>query len=109
MKAKNSIVDDHRNMLSLSKNLSDFQKENLKTWPFIFFSNVDEAKVEWNFIDNSHNFFAGSVTFDIKLKEEVSGEEFQLGVDRLAISTKMLFWSETEVFVNKDGKEWKKV
>ena len=107
---KNTIVDDHRNLLQVSKHISEFQEKNLKSWSFIFFDNVDEVKVSWDFIrkNKSEDFFAGKVTFDIKFKKgaEITPEKAQLGIDRLEASTKFLFWSETKVIIKKNGKKW---
>lgn len=108
---ENNVVDDHRNMLALSKNISGFQEQNLKSWAFIFFDNVDKVEVKWNFFKNnkSKDFYAGKVVFDIKFKKgiEIDLEKAQVGLDRLEASTKFLFWSETKVTIKKSGKIWK--
>ena len=113
MQVKQTIVDDHRNMLMLTKNISDFQENNLKTWAFIFFTGVDKVQVSWDFIRRNKNndFYPGKVTFDIKFKKEAEAnltpEATQTGVDQLVASTKFLFWSETKVNVKINGKKWK--
>lgn len=112
MQAKQTMVDDHRNMLMLSKNISDFQENNLKSWAFIFLNNVDTVKVSWNFIrkNKASDFYAGKVDFDIKLKsKDIAPEDVdktQIGVDQLIASTKFLFWSETQVKIKINGKTW---
>lgn len=103
-----NIVDDHKNMLALTKNISSFQEENLKKWPFIFFDGVESLKVSWDFFKNnkSRDFYAGVVNFDITLKtnEQVN----QTAVDQLVASTKFLFWSETKVKIKINGKACQK-
>ena len=112
MQNKQNIVDDHRNMLMLSKNISEFQENNLKTWSFIFLEGVDTVKVSWNFIDNNENkdFFPGEVTFDVTFKEgagpETDFENIQTGFEKLVAATKFLFWSETEVIIKQNGTKW---
>ena len=109
---ENSIVDDHRNMLQVSKNISEFQEQNLKSWGFIFFNDVDSVEVKWNFFrkNKTNDFYAGKVGFNVKFKRGVNPsltpELTQIGIDRLIASTKFLFWSETKVIVKLDGKSW---
>lgn len=112
---KNTIVDDHRNMLQVSKNISAFQEQNMKSWSFIFLDGVDKVKVNWNFIKKNKNldFYAGKVGYDIKFKKDfdphLNPERTQIGVDRLIASTKFLFWSETNVKIKINGKVWKTI
>lgn len=110
---ENTVVDDHRNMLQVSKNISDFQEQNLKSWGFIFFNDVDSVSVKWNFFrkNKTKDFFAGKVDFDVKFTKGVNPsltpELTQIGIDRLIASTKFLFWSETVVKIKLNGKSWK--
>jgi len=94
---ENTIVDDHRNMLQVSKNISAFQEQNLKSWAFIFFNGVASVKVDWNFIrkNKSADLYAGKVTFDVKFERginpDLTPEATQKGIDSLITSTKFLF------------------
>lgn len=105
-----TVVDDHRNMLMVSKNISEFQEQNLKSWAFIFFDNVKEVNVSWNFIKNNKNkdFYPGRVDFDIKFEKgtKFDPDKAQEGIDRLVACTKFLFWSETKVNIKKSGRKW---
>lgn len=110
-KESTNLVDDHRNMLMVSKKISVFQEQNLKSWAFLFFENLKETEVSWNFIKNNINkdFFPGEVEFDLKFNKGagIKQEDAELGIDRLIACTKFLFWNETEVKVKKNGKIWK--
>jgi hypothetical protein len=104
---KNNIVDDHRNMLMISKNLSDFQIKNLQSWSFLFFEGIDSVEISYNFLDNKGDFNAGKITFDIQTKKEINKEEKEKGKEFLTASTKFMFWSDTKVIIKKNGKLWK--
>ena len=97
-----TLLDDHRKMLTVSKHLSDFQLQNLKKWAFIAFDNVDNSLVDYSFIDGEDQFYAGRVIFKIKLEEDISTEEKFKRSTFLADWTRVLFWTDTkiEVFVN---------
>jgi hypothetical protein len=97
-----TLLDDHRKMLTVSKHLSDFQLQNLKKWAFIAFDNVDNSLVDYSFIDSEDQFYAGRVIFKIKLEEDISTEEKFKRSTFLADWTRVLFWTDTkiEVFVN---------
>lgn len=105
-----SVVDDHKNMLMLTKKISEFQEQNLKTWAFIFFEQVEKMSVSWNFIKNneSKDFYPGKVIFDIQFKKgtKIDPKMAQLGMERLEASTKFLFWNETKVIIKRSGKKW---
>lgn len=99
---KTSELDDHRKMLTLSKQLSDFQITNLKAWPQIAFNDVKNSTVDYSFIDKDEMFYAGKVIFRIALLEEPNKEEIIKRSNHLADWTRILFWTDTqvEVFVN---------
>jgi hypothetical protein len=106
-----TIVDDHRNMLMVSKKISKFQEENLKSWAFLFFENLKEAKVSWNFIKDNENqdFYPGKVEFNLSFNKntKIEPEKAKKNIDMLTACTKFLFWSETQVIIKKNGKLWK--
>jgi hypothetical protein len=91
-------------MLMVSKNLSDFQIENLRNWPFLFFTNVDNASVEWDFIDKDGLFYEGEVSFDIKTSDT---DNLPVAVMYLEAAAKVMFWSNTKVNVKLNGELWK--
>ena len=95
-------LDDHRKMLTLSKQLSEFQITNLKTWPQIAFDNVLNSTVDYSFIDKDEMFYAGKVIFRVNLSNEPSKEEIIKRSNYLADWTRILFWTDiqVEVFVN---------
>lgn len=108
---KNTIVDDHRNMLQVSKNISKFQEENLKSWAFIFLDDVEQVKISWNFFrrNKAKDFFPGKISYDIRFKKdsEVDLEKMNLGIDQIVACVKFMFWRETKVDMKIDGKKWK--
>lgn len=111
-----TIVDDHRNMLMVSKKISKFQEENLKSWAFLFFPGLSKLEVNWNFLKKVTNdegeddevFYPGKVDFDLKFPKgyKIPDEQVEEGIDRLIACTKFLFWGETQVNVKKSGKIW---
>jgi len=110
MENNQTIVDDHRNMLMLTKKVSDFQENNLKSWAFVFFDNVDSVNVSWNFLKNNSNeeFFPGDVEFNIIFNNNTleNLDKEQKGLNMLIAATKFLFWSETNIVVKKNGVLW---
>jgi hypothetical protein len=105
MSKTDNIVDSHRKMLMVSKNLSDFQIENLRNWPFLFFTTVESVSVEWNFIDDNDLFYEGEVSFDVKTSDT---NDLGVAVMYLEASTKVMFWTDTKVSVKINGELWKK-
>ena len=97
-------LDDHRKMLTLSKQLSSFQLENLKGWPFVVFPDIKKSEVEYSFIDNEEMFYAGEVIFKVELDSELNKEEILKRSTFLSDWTKVLFWTDTKVEVHVNGK-----
>ena len=50
-KKEKNVIDDHRQALMLSGNLSDWHLNNLKTWPRIVFDNVKDFTLVYDFTD----------------------------------------------------------
>ena len=98
-----TILDDHRKMLTLSKQLSDFQLENLQKWPFIVFDGIKKNTVEYNFIDENDMFYAGIVTFN--LESDIVEESHIKDHGRFLVDwAKILFWTDTQIEVTLNGK-----
>lgn len=107
-----TIIDDHRNMLIFSGNISSWQLQNLQTWPYIVFDNIDTVHIEYNFKKwNEENGEAdvgsGKVVFDIKFSEEPKEDDLEKRIEDLKFWTKAMFWQETEVLIKKDGEKWR--
>lgn len=109
-KDNQTVVDDHRNMLMVSKKVSSFQEQNLKSWAFLFFKDLETVEVSWNFLkgNKANDFFSGKIDYNLKFKKgsEVSNEKAEEGMQMLDACVKFLFWSETKVNIKKNGKKW---
>lgn len=102
------IISDHRKMLIMSGNLSDFQLENMKNWPFILFDDIDSVKLNYDFTTKvlnengnmSENIGSGKVCYNVVRHAGFKPESSE--ADKIATLTqwtKFLFWSDTEVEV----------
>ena len=103
-KMQNTLIDSHRNMLMFSKNLSSFQLDNLKNWPFIFFDGVTSSSLDYNFV-RGDEFYAGTVEFDITTQQT---ENLEAAILHLEAATKLMFWTDTKVIIKINGRKWKK-
>jgi hypothetical protein len=107
------VVNEHRQMFLLTGNLSDFQLENLKKWPFIIFGkDLKKAEIAYDFKMeqpddvNARDLKAGSVTFDLFFKKKPEQDFIASGLAMLQVWTKFMFWSDTEVILKLKGKKW---
>lgn len=107
--SKTTIIDDHRNMLMVSKNISTFQEQNLKQWPSIVFDDVLATKVDYNFINTQDEFYAGKIVFDFTFTEGKypTDDKRKQAFKDLELWTKFLFWVDTEVEFKLKGRVWK--
>lgn len=106
-------IAEHRRMVVMTGNLSDFQIKNLRTWPYVVFEkqNIEKVEVDYNFTkdaEDGEELNAGSVTYNFQFKVEpgYSKEELKKRLDALEAWVKHLFWSDTEVNFKKKGKKW---
>lgn len=102
-----NIVADHRNMMMFSKNLSDFQLSNLRSWPNILFDNLDSSEISYNFW-NDNVFYAGQVEFNLIFKKgsKISAEDASRKLQALELWTKFLFFADTNVIIKRNGRKW---
>lgn len=99
-KKENDVVEEHKKMLILSGNLSEFQLKNLKTWPFVVFDNIDNAMVDYNFGDTGRIEEAGEVTYTIMRKDCSKQEDnFETKKETIINWVKFMFWKDTKVMV----------
>lgn len=105
-----NIVDEHRKMVVMTGNISEFQIENLKNWPYLVFGeNLKKVQIDYNFVQGEGeegDLHAGSVNFDFTFNEEPKLVNESL--DLLSHWTKYLFWEDTVVTFSKEGKKWGK-
>ena len=107
------LVSDHRSMVALTGKISDFQLENLKAWPFVVLGDyISKTSVKYDFtkINGSEDeeLCAGWVVFNFitEKKLNLSKEEIKKRLEQLNLWTKYLFWENTEVSFEKNGKKW---
>ncbi len=111
-KGKTDEVTEHRKATQLSGNISDFQLQNLKTWPFIVFDNVAHVKLTWDFtnkeLESEEVATAGEVTYNIyfDIDPTLSKEGLSRRSDQLIFWTRYMFWNDTKVKILKEGKKW---
>lgn len=111
-KQETTVVDDHKKMLIMTGNLSDFQLDNLKKWPFILFDKeLEQAEINYDFtkvVANEEELSPGRVSYNFTFKKntKLSREETKKKLDMLSLWTRFLFWKETKVEFQRAGKKW---
>lgn len=103
-----NIVDQHRKMVVMTGNISDFQIQNLKSWPYLVFGDaLEKVEIDYKFVkgnEETGDMFAGEVNFDFTFNKEPKYPGHATGL--LTHWTKYLFWEDTKVTFSKEGKEW---
>lgn len=100
-------IDIHRKMLLMSKNVSDFQVENLKKWVLFFIdkeNGLNNYKIKYNFVKN-REFFEGEVVFELILSSPQ--DTLNNNLKNIESSVKFLFWDGTKVKFKVNRKLWK--
>jgi len=106
VKKNNTIIDDHRNMLMVSKKISVWQENQLRGWCFIVFDNISSIKIKYDF-DDGEEFNPGKVEFIFDFKVIPEGLVKDKGLEHLTLWTQSIFWSNTEVKFRIGKKIWK--
>lgn len=101
-------IQQHRQALLLSGNLSNFHLTNLKSWPYILFDadSFKEVRVDYSFVDDDKKITNGQVIYDfVGCNDSFDRKKLEV----LEGWVRVLFWSDTEVVFKKDGKKkWTK-
>lgn len=108
---ESAIIEEHKKMVIMTGNLSDFQLTNLKTWPFILFDSLESVEVSYDFtklIAEKEELSPGTVQFNFKFKKDtkLNRDQTKKQLEALSLWTKFMFWKETEVRFVKEGKKW---
>ena len=67
LKQTESIIEDHKKMVIMTGSLSDFQLNNLKTWPFLLFDELETAEITYDFtklVGEQSELSPGTVQFN---------------------------------------------
>jgi hypothetical protein len=110
-KDESSIIEDHKKMVIMTGSLSDFQLQNLKTWPFLLFDQLETAAITYDFtklIGEQEELSPGTVQFDFKFKEgtKLERDHTKKQLETLSLWVRFMFWKETKVKFLKSGKKW---
>lgn len=116
-KSTKDTISQHKTNLLLTGELSDFQLQNLKTWPMIVFQkhSLEKVSIHYDFkldgnseIANSLGLHAGKITydFDFKANARITKKEKERCLNHLTFWVKYLFWNDTEVNFKRRGRPW---
>lgn len=113
------LVEEHRKMITVTGNLSDFQINNLRNWPYVLFDHddVDGISLSYDFTNSMEEqesegsggqLYAGRVVYDFSFKNlaKYDSDGLKKRIEQLTHWVKYLFWVDTEVVIRKEGKEW---
>jgi hypothetical protein len=106
------LLEEHRKMVVMTGNISEFQELQLKQWPYVIFDKdcLDNVYINYDFTKkNDHNeeeLHAGWVTYDFNFKKDPPEEHLDKKINALIGWTKNMFWKDTKVEIKKKGKEW---
>jgi len=110
--AENTVVDDHKKMLIMTGNLSDFQLDNLKKWPFIVFDeSLEKVEINYDFtklVAEQEELSPGRIAFNFEFKKntKLNRDETKEKLKMLTLWTQFLFWKDTKVEFQRAGKKW---
>src|SRR5689334_18518259 len=102
-KKKKNMVEDKKKKQIKNSNLSDFQLDNLKKWPFILFDQeLEKVEINYDFtklVAEQEELSPGRVSFNFEFKKntKLNRDETKKKLDLLALWTRFLFWKETKV------------
>jgi hypothetical protein len=108
MDNESGFIEEHRKMLILTGNLSDFQLTNISNWSWVLFDNLDKCKVNYSFvkkipIENTDQYdeeiYAGEVTYTWFFKEKTTRKQVREEIEKITEWTRFLFWKDTKVKV----------
>jgi len=110
-KEESTIIEDHKKMVMMTGNLSDFQLNNLKTWPFLLFDSLESAEITYDFtklVAESEELSPGTMQYNFKFKKDtkLDRERTKKQLETLSLWVKFMFWKETEVRFLRAGKKW---
>jgi hypothetical protein len=111
-KQETTVVDDHKKMLIMTGNLSDFQLDNMKKWPFILFDeNLEKVEINYDFtklVAEAEELSPGRVSYNLEFKKgiKLNRDETKEKLKMLTLWTRFLFWKETKVEFQRAGKKW---
>lgn len=94
-------IRDLNKLLFFSDKLSNVHVENLKTFPFIYFNGVTEAKLEHDISVKKE--LPSTVYYDLTTDQENNFPEKRYSA--LESAVRSLFWKEVKVKIAINGKE----
>ena len=105
-------VSEMRNLLIMSKRMSEFHEKNLKNFPLVAMNNVSKVEIEYNIPDGTmleKETMFGYVKFNVYTKSKRSAGDKKRSVKKRAEDivnwTKSLLWNNMDVSVIVNNKK----
>jgi hypothetical protein len=99
-------VQDMAKLTVLSRRISAVQEKNMKLYPFIFFKDLKEARVEYDLdrvktVGDEPEHNNSTVTYFLTL-DEATNDRMDFRFKSLETAIKVLFWSDVvvEIYIN---------
>jgi hypothetical protein len=96
-------IKDLNKLILISDKLSEIHVKNLQEYPFIFFNDVEEVKIEHDISIKIKN--SSFVHYYLTLSKE--NDNIKIRFEHLEKSIKALFWKEVQVKLYINDKEYK--
>lgn len=97
-----SLLKDLNMGMIMTGQLSEIHLKNMKTYPFIFFDNIDEIQMGFDIIVDPANVVPGSkstVVYGIRFKDDKLPNNLQEGYENLCKCLNALFMREVRVLI----------
>lgn len=103
MSEKTIPIEDLTKMVMFSGRISSVHIENLKAYPWIFFNDLTEAKLDYS-VETTDKNKPTVFSYDLTLKLE-SNDKLYKRYDALELAVRQLFWKEVKIVVKINGEE----
>lgn len=92
----------------LANRMNEIQEKNLKAYPFIFFNDVKEVKIDFNLskVDDNGlmNHDDHHISYHLELNEESNKDHSEKRFKAIEQAVRALFWNDLKVRVFFNGK-----
>jgi hypothetical protein len=96
-------IQDLTKLVLFTGRLSEIHIKNLQSFPFIYFNDIIEAKLDYDISQVKE--VPSFIRYDLILSQE--NDQLNKRFDGLKVAVKSLFWKEMELKLSINGQEFK--
>ena len=104
MKNTQEILEDMRKITMLTGEISKIHQENLKTWPYVIFNEINSVEIKYD-LTKDYTKEVGEGYIEFRMESGSDQDSIDTRCNALAAWVRNMFWNEIKIIIYNNNKK----